>query len=231
MNTSSTAARYARMLRIFRHLQSGSGLNADDLASQLDVCRRTIFRDLSLMRDAGIAVEYDGRLDCYRLAPCRDLVGLPALEHEELTTLVAAVHLSVLRCLPDYGESLRQATTKLLAHSPYQVQHHAVRLMNSCSIRPAADKHPAAIGRVMQQMLQSISQRRTLRLRVWDTVVGQEITTRFAPYQVIATIEAWQVIGRSSHHRRVQTLDPRHVRTTEMTDEIYAIPRGFQPQV
>ena len=94
MSVSSVPGRHVRMLQILGHLQSGGGLNADELAGQLDVCRRTIFRDLSLMREAGIEIYFDENMDCYRLPPQRDLVVMPTLEHEELTTLIAAVHLS-----------------------------------------------------------------------------------------------------------------------------------------
>ncbi len=228
MSASSVSGRYARLLQILHHLQSGGGLNADDLAGQLEVCRRTIFRDLSLMRAAGIEICFDEKVDCYRLQPRRDLVVMPTLEHEELTTLVAAVHLSVLRHLPGCSDLLRQSTNKLLAQSPYQVQHHAIRLINSCSIRPIADRGFAQVAQVMDHILQAICQRRILRLTLVEAKKKKEITTRFAPYQVIATTEAWQVVGRSSHHRSVRTLDPCNIRRTQMTDEIYAIPPRFQ---
>ncbi len=35
MNASSVSGRYARLLQILSHLQSGGGLNADELAGQL----------------------------------------------------------------------------------------------------------------------------------------------------------------------------------------------------
>ncbi len=180
------------------------------------------------MRGAGVEISFDEKMDCYRLQPQRDVVVMPALEHEELTTLIAAVHLSALRNLPTCNDLLRRSTSKLLAHSPNHVQHHAIRLINSCSIRSAAENSSARVAVVMHHILQAISQRRMLRLTFVDTKKDQGITTRFAPYQVIAAADAWQVVGRSSRHRSVRTFDPRNISQTEMTDEVYAIPPAFQ---
>ncbi|MBM4090387.1 MAG: HTH domain-containing protein, partial [Planctomycetes bacterium] len=74
MTGAAVPGRQTRMLKILSRLQAGGGLNATQLADQLEVCRRTIFRDLSLMREAGVSVYYDGVTDCYRLSPNGDLM-------------------------------------------------------------------------------------------------------------------------------------------------------------
>ncbi len=219
--------RQARMLRILRQLQLGSGLNATDLAGQLDVCRRTIFRDLNTMRRAGIDLHFDARFDCYRLTPQKNTVVMPKLEQDELTTLIAAVHLSVLRHMPDCSDLLRQSINKLLASSPRNVQNHATRVINSCCVNTADVKEGVKETRIVHHILSAISQRKILRVKVVDAEADEEIETRFAPYQVIAATDNWQVVGRSSHHRGVRTFDPRLMKHLEITDEIYAIPRRF----
>jgi len=228
MNVSNVPARHARMLRILGQLQSGSGLNAEDLAGQLGVCRRTIFRDLNMMRQAGIELYFDEKLDCYRLAPQENLVTTPALDQEELTTLIAAVHLSVLRKLPDCSDLLQQSIRKLLACSPRHVQHHATRVIKSCSIGTVDNEDNAQTAHIVHPVLVAISQRKILRMIVSDAEVGKEVETRFAPYQMIAAVDTWQVVGRSSRHRGVRTFDSRQLKQPEITDENYAIPRRFR---
>jgi len=46
--------------------------------------------------------------------------------------------------------------------------------------------------------------------------------------QHIVNINAWQVTGRSSHHNAVKTFDPRQIAQADITDEVYAIPRGYR---
>ncbi len=228
MCASSVAGRHARLLQILSHLQSGSGLNASRLAGELAVCRRTIFRDLRLMRAAGIEIHFDEEMKCYRLQSRRDLMVMPTLEHEELTSLLTAVHFSILRHLPTWSDVLRQSTNKLLAHSPYQVQHHATRLISSCSLQWGSDSCSERVDVVIHQVLEAISRRRVLRLKLQDGGWNREVTTHFAPYQVIAGTESWQIIGKSSHHQAVRTLDPCQIQSTQMTEEIYAVPRQYQ---
>ena len=229
MSVSNVPARHARMLRILCQLQSGSGLNAEDLAGQLGVCRRTVFRDLNMMRQAGVDFYFDEKLDCYRLVPQEGLVATPALDQEELTTLIAAVHLSVLRRLPGCSDLLRQSISKLLACSPRHVQHHAARVIKSCCVSTVDNADNTQTAHIVQPVLLAISQRKILRMIVSDAEAGKEVQTRFAPYQMIAAVDTWHVVGRSSHHRGVRTFDSRQMRQPEITDEMYAIPRRFQP--
>jgi len=228
MSDFTVSGRHARILRILHQLQTGAGLNASELAGELNVCRRTIFRDLNMMRGAGVKLYYDGDLDCYRLLPHQDLMTTPALDQDELTTLVAAVHLSVLRNLPDCHGFLRQSINKLLAGAPPRVQHHLTRIMKSCSVDSADDVADPHTVSVVQRIFSAIAQRKVLRVTVFEPESGSEVVTRFAPYQIVATVDSWRVIGRSSHHRDVRTFDPRHMKHAEVMDEVYAIPPQFQ---
>ena len=147
MSVSRMRRRHVRLLRMLSHLQSGDGFNVGELADQLGICRRTVFRDLSVLREAGFRVQFDGAMDSYRLADRRDVVVAPVLDPEELTTLVAAAHLSVLRSLPECRDVLRRSTNKLLGGLPDRVRHDALRLTNSCMLRSPGERYsPGARG-------------------------------------------------------------------------------------
>jgi len=227
MTGAAVPGRQTRMLKILSRLQAGGGLNATQLADQLEVCRRTIFRDLSLMREAGVSVYYDGVTDCYRLSPNGDLMVAPTLESHELTTLVAALHFSVLQVVPGCSEILRQSTAKLLSQSSRDMKHSVARLVDSCSVRGLED-YPLQATHVVHRVLQAIGLRRALQIAVGEPGAAKPLRTRLCPYEIIATPESWEVVGRSSHHRDVRTFDPRDIREAELTDEVYAIPRRFK---
>ena len=228
MSTSSVLGRHARILQILRHLQSGCGCNPAQLAGRLDVCRRTIFRDLHLLRDAGVELIYDEAQASYRLAPHGDMLVTPELDPDELTTLVTAVHLSMLQGIPACRDVLRQTTNKLLALSPFHVRHDVTRLAGSCSADTPSDDYSPRMTRVVHQILQALRQRRSLQIRLCDSHPEGPLCTRLATYQVLVTAHAWQATGRSSHHRAVRTFDPREIAQAELTDEVYAIPHGYR---
>jgi predicted DNA-binding transcriptional regulator YafY len=216
------------VLRILRQLQTGSGLNAAELADQLDVCRRTVFRDLGLLRDAGIAFYFDATTRCYRLAQRDDLLVAPELDVDELTTLIAAVRLSMLQGVPNCRSVLRQTTNKLLAQSPFPVRHGVTLLAGSCFIDTPADCYTPHTTRVLHQVLQALRQRKWLHLHLSGSHPEAPLQTRLAIYQLLVDARAWHVTGRSSYHRDVRTFDVRDIAQAELGDEAYAIPRIYR---
>lgn len=219
------------MLRILCQLQSGERLNVSELAGALNVCRRTVFRDLNMMRQAGLELRYDQRLDSYELVSQQGGVPTPELELDELTTLLAAVHLSVLRMAPHCQELLRQSITKLLAKSPHHVRHRATRVMRSCAVNVAEQVDDGGSMPFVHEVLTAISRRKVVRVTIVEIEVGCVLETRFAPYQMIAAANSWRVKGRSSLHRGVRTFDAAQLRQLEITDENYSIPRRYQSAI
>jgi predicted DNA-binding transcriptional regulator YafY len=227
MAASEVVQRQARVLRLLSYLQSGVGLNADELAEQLDVCRRTVYRDLKLIREAGIDVYRDSQQNCYRISSDSDVVLSPSFTPDDLATLIAAIHLSVLAELPCLGDSLRKSIAKLLSRAPRPVGHSVSRLVNSFVVQtPIRNYSPDAI-RALLAFLQAIQHRQVVRLTYAGSTAGVPVRTRFAPYRLIVSSEKWQVAGKSTFHRGVHTFDPREIRSVELTRENYAIPRHF----
>ncbi len=221
------AARQVRILQIMRRLLAGHGVNASELARQAGVCRRTIFRDLQALKAAGVEVHYDDVADCYRLGR-REMVTIPQLDHCELTALVAAVRLSVLRQLPDCHELLQQTLHKLLQSLPSPLRHQAARVVESCHTQLDGRTQQTVRQRpLISTLLTAISLRKVIRARIADQAKG-EVETRFAPYQLLATVDCWEAIGRSSYHRSVRAFAPDQLRRLDLTEEIYAIPRQYQ---
>ncbi len=56
---SSPKARLKRLLRLIGILRSAEPKTAEELARLLGVSRRTVFRDLDLLSEAGIPYEYN----------------------------------------------------------------------------------------------------------------------------------------------------------------------------
>ncbi len=226
MSSTSIVGRHQRVLRMLDRIRAGEPLNADDLARQWSISKRTVFRDLDLLRDAGVLVHFDERAACYRVMSPDDVTEAPSFEAEELTVLVAAVRFSMLQRLPAYREGLRRATSKLLSRAPFRVCQSVSRLTRACVVGDADDPNPIETGQVIKQILQAIRQRRTLQVAI-ASPHGEVLQTRLSPYQMIATPNAWEVVGRSTHHRAVRVFNPRDFARAEMTDHAFAIPRGY----
>ncbi|MCA9021447.1 MAG: HTH domain-containing protein, partial [Planctomycetaceae bacterium] len=80
------AGRIHRLLRLIALLQSGRVYNSAQLASECEVSRRTVFRDLKTLQEAGIYVLYDDEKQGY-LLPWRTIVPFKDLTFEEVLAL------------------------------------------------------------------------------------------------------------------------------------------------
>ncbi len=60
--------RLERILRLFVHLHSASRTaTAEKLCKELEISRRTLFRDMKLLRNVGVQISYDLRSNTYRI--------------------------------------------------------------------------------------------------------------------------------------------------------------------
>src|SRR3954465_6812242 len=78
--------RLRRLLRLVALLQAGRGYNANALALECEVSRRTIFRDLEVLRQAGVPVDFNDQEVSYRI-PGRYLTGDVRFNHREALAL------------------------------------------------------------------------------------------------------------------------------------------------
>ena len=92
----------ARMLRIHEELRRGRLVNCTGLGRDLEVCRKTIVRDLAFMRDQlDLPVEFDARLQAYRYThPVNAFPTVQVTEGELMALLVAQRALEQYRGTP-----------------------------------------------------------------------------------------------------------------------------------
>jgi predicted DNA-binding transcriptional regulator YafY len=81
----------ARMLEIHQALRSGGHPSASSLASQLEVCTKSVYRDLAFMRDRlGLPIEYDkNRFGFFYTEPVQTFPALQITEGELFALVVA----------------------------------------------------------------------------------------------------------------------------------------------
>ena len=234
----SILRRHARALKILNCLQTGPQFNARELASRFKVSRRTIYRDLNLMREAGVPVFFDESYDAYRLGSRSAYIEPPKFDDEDLTALVMTTQLSLLQSIPECSNRVRDAISKLLILYPPSTRLGATRILNAC-VAQMPTIHPATID-IFRVLLRSIETQRQLRVLVSrpleeDSENGQDeeavesrLWTKLAPYRVLVGEDRWRVVGRSSADRCNRTFDFEQLLRIEVTHDPYTIPRGFR---
>jgi predicted DNA-binding transcriptional regulator YafY len=230
-NSEAIVGRHARAIRILTCLQAGPAFNARELATRMNVSRRTIYRDLNLIRNAGIEVLFDAESSGYKVAHNGPYsLTPPAFGDRDLSKIALMAQFSLLQGFPDFASAVRESLARLLAHYPRQTRESVSRLLNSCAVElPRPQYHPGTL-KVVETMMAAITRHRLVRVELNVTRRGEptQVSTEIAPYRLIASLQDWWVIGRSSYHARTIRLPASAILVVESTEEEYRFPQGYR---
>jgi predicted DNA-binding transcriptional regulator YafY len=225
-STSSGNAQLARLLQLIVALQSDRCPNARELAEMCEVSRRTIYRDLETLGEAGFAVRYRTDRQGYQLIKGPSLQP-PSLDEREALALVilsrpwrGGDELGLLR-------HARAGAIKLVHSLAPEVRSRVAarsELIPEPAITPTL---PGDRPLIYEVLLDALADR--LQLRIWyheDERQPLE-TTKLSPYRLILAHDAWALVGRSTLHRQVRIFRIPRIRRIILTDDPYTIPPRF----
>jgi proteasome accessory factor B len=217
--------RVQRLLGLLRLLQSVHGYDVAAMAVECGVSRRTVFRDLRLVKLAGVPVEFDEASRRYRLTSTMVLPPLNFTAPEALALLVLC-HQSGDRSGAPFQRAALSAAVKLESSLPGRLRDELYGFADAVSLAPRPRAAEPGHETMYQSLIDAAGRRRCVRLR-YDSVAEGEIGTKLSPYRLLFGRHAWYVIGRSSLHRQVRTFHLGRIRQLEVLDEPFHVPRGF----
>lgn len=215
-----------RLIKLISLLQNPSGFNAAEIAKACGVVKRTVFRDLKLLRQAGLDVAYDAAADRHRLADGALLPGLNLSFPEALALLTLGQEAARDDVTPLVGAA-RTAVNKLAAALPAAIQDELRDAASAVKVvrRPVGKHEGGAV--VYDAVVDAIGRRRCLRIH-YDSLTEREvICTKLSPYIVMFCRHAWYVVGRSSLHRAARTFHLGRIERFETLTDQYAMPKSF----
>jgi predicted DNA-binding transcriptional regulator YafY len=219
-------ARIHRLLNLIGLLQAGRGYHIDGLAQECGVSRRTIFRDLDLLRTSGVPLKFDEDQQQYHIAGNNYLPATNFTAEEALALIVLCHEMGDQTGLP-FLNPARNAAVKLESALPGRLRDQLREVVNSLHIQllpknPLEGKSP-----VYDQLLSAVTRHNSVRIRYRSLNEGQEISTKLSPYQLFFSRRSWYVAGRSSLHRATRTFNLGRIVEIETLEDRYKIPRGF----
>lgn len=213
-------------MKLLGLLQAGRGYNAEGLAQACGVSRRSIFRDLDLLRQSGLPVAYDEPRQCYRIPGSCLLPPTNFTPDEALALLVLCHELGNGRGLPFLGPA-RAAAVKLESALPARLRDQLHEIATAIHIQPAPNNPLEGRRPIYDQLLEAVAQRRNVRIRYNSLHDQKVIVTRLSPYRLFFSRRSWYVVGRSSIHRAKRTFNIGRILNLEMLDDHFQVPRGF----
>ena len=188
--------------------------------------RRTIFRDLDVLRQAGVPLIYDDQGQRYHIPGTYFLPPTNFTPEEALALIVLCSDLGDHSQLPFFGPA-RSAALKLASSLPNRLRERLRATGEAVSIRIHPTNRLEGQTPIYEQLLEAFSKRRSVRIRYRSPTEQEEIRTQLHPYRLLFSRRSWYVIGRSSLHRGTRTFNVGRILGLRLLENRYRIPRGF----
>jgi len=186
------------------------------------VGRRTIFRDLETLREAGVPLAFDDRAQRYSVSSTY-LVPSTDLTTEETLAIVAFAEAFAeqRRKLPIYL-SMQSAAEKLQRNLSSPARRRLGRAARAIRIRPNRVVNLADKSTVYQRFVDAMEKRRVVQVEYQSLTEWELISTKLRPYQLLFSQHSWYVIGYSSLHRDVRTFNLARIQNVSLLRQRYA---------
>ncbi len=212
-----------RLLSLMLLLQTRGRMTAQQLADELEVSERTIYRDLDALSLAGIPVYAErgphggcALLDNYR-------TSLTGLTEAEVTALFTAILPNPAQDL-GANQTLQQAVLKLTAALPARQQDQADEARRRIHLDPAPWFQPMEPAPHLAVVQAALWQQQKLRL-LYRRADGNWVKRLLSPYGLVAKTSIWYVVGETM--RSVQVYRVSRIQEAILTDHAFVRPAQF----
>ena len=219
-------SRIYRLLRLITLLQSGRSYSPDELAAELEVSRRTVFRDLNVLEMARIPYYFDPDRNGYRINGNFFLPPINLDLTEALSILVMARRVRSSQSVPLLAQASR-AAMKIESALPAYVRRHVGSVIEHFAMKIGPVAEQGGADGHFDQIVDAIARKRICRLQYNSFHEGQVIGLKLHPYKLAFLQRAWYVVGFSQMHDEVRTFKLARIQRMSVTTEAFADGDGF----
>lgn len=219
-----SVSRIYRLLRVVTLLQSSRGRSADDLARELEVSRRTVFRDLNMLELAHIPYYFDPDTGGYRISRHFFLPPVSLTLPESLAILMMTSRLRSSANLPLMGQAAR-AAMKVESALPEGIREHVGSVLDRLQVDLGPVSRHEGLDDMFDQISAAIVQRHVCKLVYISFHEQQQIRLTVHPSRMVFVGRAWYVRAWSVRHKETRTFKLGRIRKLTVTEEVFSEPR------
>jgi predicted DNA-binding transcriptional regulator YafY len=219
----------ARQWRLIQRLaRSRFGVGLDELATDLECTRRTVYRDLDALMYAGFPVtseKRDSRV-YYKLLDEFELADAPFTPDE---LLALAFSEDVLQTLEGtvFHDSIHSALGKIRASLGPELAAFLGRFREAFQVMPGPHKRYADVRDVIRTLNEAVLDRHTVRMDYTTARTGETASRELDPYRVWYRSGALYVIGHDHKSGEIRTFAIDRIRKPAVMDQAFEIPEDF----
>ena len=209
-----------RLVRLTDLLRSSAfGFTVQQLVDHFGVCRRTVFRDLHLLREAGISARFDPMQHAVTAKPHFPPSTL-RLTPEQMLILALAARTSLLRTDRGFGFAIDKAIAALLSRMPEETRTRATRLMACCLVEAGVIPGECIAEPAIHNLVLAVSHNHPVRLQYRSSNPSDRtIRTKVTRCQFVVAHRNWYLLGWSTFHRKWCRFEPARIESVEVINE------------
>jgi predicted DNA-binding transcriptional regulator YafY len=214
-----SVSRVYRLLRLITMLQSGRSFTPDELALELEISRRTVFRDLNMLELAHIPYHFDADHGGYKISqhfflPPVNLTLPEALAILMLTGRMTGKHLPLL------AQGSR-AAMKIESALPPAIRQHVGSIVERMNFSLGPVSRHDGFETIFDQLAQALAQRSVCQLVYFSFQERKQLKVEIHPLRLVFHGRAWYVIAYSTLHREVRTFKLVRIRKLTVTRKVF----------
>jgi predicted DNA-binding transcriptional regulator YafY len=220
-------SRVYRLLHIITLLQSGRSYSASELAHELGICRRTVFRDLNSLDLARIPYYFDPETKGFRISPHFFLQPLNLTLGEALSLLVMATNLRQESSLPLLSEGAK-AAAKIEGVLPASVREYVGSIMNSLSVHLGPMAAHDEADENFDLLSRAIIKHFECKLSYESFYEGRRISVTVHPLRLVFIHRAWYLLAWSPADKALRTYKLIRIHNLELRQKTFKNTRNAE---
>jgi predicted DNA-binding transcriptional regulator YafY len=221
----------SRQWRLLQLIDRPVGITVDDAAGELGCHRRTIWRDLRVLQDAGFPLfdekAADGYRGLWRLSP-EFRANLPLkLTLAEMAALVMSRDLLASLGASALGPSISAAFEKLSRVLSKDALHLLDRMRETIGVRALGAKLQTPVAEFIPALQSALLDRRTVRARYYSYSRDEEMQRSIDPYQLTYFNGGVYLVGHCHLRQTVRVFAIERIRSLQVLRSTFTIPLTF----
>ena len=203
--------RFDRVVNMLMMLLSGRSLNADEMAREMEVSRRTVFRDLHQLELLKVPYYFDQERNGYR---ARDYFFLPPVNltvAEALSLIVMAGQRHSGRKLPFLSHGLK-AAVKLQCALPAEIRRCVSAAIDQLSVSLGPLSRHDGCDATFEQLVNAIARKQVCRIDYMSFYDRRQVALTVHPLRLAFVSRAWYLLAWSVQHKKVLTFKVGRIR-------------------
>jgi len=215
-----SVSRIYRLLRLITMLQGRRSYTASELASELEVSRRTIFRDLKMLELAHIPYYFDADEGGYKISRHFFLPPINLTITEALAILLLTGRMKGTGQMPLLSAGNR-AALKLENALPGPVREHVGSVMGQFRLSLGPMSRHKDLQTTFDELTEAIIKKCVCRLVYISFHEKKQITSTVHPLRLAFMGRAWYLLAWSSSHKAIRTFKLGRIRKLTLTGRMF----------